>query len=120
MKHVKRCAICGKIFKTARPRQRTCGTMCSILLKGTYRVKKGTHKGVCRACGKPFVTNQHREYCNDVCRAIGNDKKVWETVPCARCGEPFSRSSKRKVYCDANDCYRLAKIDRDKERRSVH
>jgi hypothetical protein len=118
MRYVKRCAICGKVFKSTRPNQKTCGIVCSTLLKGTYRVKKGEHNGVCKACGKPFVTHQHRDYCNDVCRAIGNDKKVWTKAVCERCGEPFERSSKRKVYCDKNDCYRLAKIERDKERRS--
>ncbi len=111
---VRRCVICGKLFRPTQWKQKTCDVGCRAVSQ--IRPKKGTHAGTCEWCGKPFVTRQDRKYCNNICRANGNDKKVFKEATCPECGKTFQKSTEKKVYC-GSACYRAAKSKREKARR---
>lgn len=114
---VRKCAVCGKLFRPHRANQKTCDAGCRAVYN--LYVPKDWRIGKCEACGKTFMTRQpKRKYCNDVCRGIGNDKKVWEDHVCENpeCGKTFRRSTKKKKYCCAT-CNARVKSAREREKR---
>lgn len=107
----KKCPICGKSFRPAGERQKTCGTVCGKKLRAQSR--RTLKPRTCETCGEEFQPRQaSQKTCSRECglrlgartRMISNPGKGFPLLTCQYCGGSF-RGQKGRKYC-SQDCYR--------------
>lgn len=118
-KHIIKCEICGKEFKTSEKEQKFCSAIC----QGVARRKR--YKTNCSYCNKEIerrngLKKWEYAYCNQDCRTKhlkqlmkGENNPIFNSVKykCDGCGKeilvkPWQLREQKHIFC-SNECYKI-------------
>ena len=118
----KKCAYCGKRFRTNKPYQLYCCRSCKN--KALYYKKTETHGQVssnvsyhktCAYCGKVYIAHAiHGMYCSNACKKAAykqpmfGDPRQGAVLSCPVCGKEFVQTKEHRIYCSF-ECAKIAK-----------
>jgi len=123
------CAVCGKVYLSRKPNQKTCSKECGAILRsGPWPDKRVREKRYCLICNNIFevVPSSHQITCGKKCLSIYKRRIRIPRVflICEKCGIRFQverckirRSGRVRKYC-SRKCYDA--VQRQRHGEQIH